>query len=308
MPRHLPPSTLSRLFVPRRPIVRLVFASALLVLLSTVLLTRALAQNQIVITKEFDFIEQGSVGAIRVTGEGLAGGVADAFERQYPFFPTAGGFAALISVEMTQRIKEYPVKVTLYSANGGTVQWEDVIKVNAGGFIAEPNFVLPRDRMNLLNPDIQANEDARLRSVYGLVTPQRFWDGPISFPLNGKIGSPFGSVRTYSDGQTRRHTGVDLSATTGVPVLASANGRVVFAQPLDIHGNHVVVDHGWGVFSAYSHFSALYVVPGQMVLQGDVLGLSGNTGRSTGPHLHWEIAVNGIWVDPLRFIRLKLPN
>jgi murein DD-endopeptidase MepM/ murein hydrolase activator NlpD len=270
--------------------------------------SRAAAQDQIVITKEFVTIDQGSVGIIKVTGGDLAGGVAVVFERQYPFFATSQGVAALISVDMLQRIKDYPIAVTLYRSDGSSLGWEDVVTVSGGGFIAESNFVLPTDRMNLLNPEVQANEDLRLRTVFGLVTPQRFWDGPVSLPLNGRLGSPFGSLRTYTDGQQRRHTGVDLSTGAGVPIAASANGRVVFARQLDIHGNHVVVDHGWGVFSAYSHLSALYVVPGQMVLQGDILGLTGNTGRSTGPHLHWEIAVNGIWVDPIRFVQIKLPN
>jgi len=270
--------------------------------------THATAQSQIVITKEFDYIEQGTVGIIKVVGTDLAGGVAVIFDRQYPFFPTSQGLACLISVDMTQRIKDYPIKVTLYQVDGNAINWEDTVKVNSGGFIAEPSFILPSNKLNLLNPVVQENEDLRLHSVYGLVTPQRFWDGPIIYPLNGRVGSPYGSVRTYNDGQSRRHSGVDLSAGMGTPVAAVANGRVVFARDLDIHGNVVVIDHGWGVYSSYSHMSAFYVVPGQMVLQGDIVGLSGNTGRSTGPHLHWEIAVNGIWLDPIRFARVKLPN
>jgi murein DD-endopeptidase MepM/ murein hydrolase activator NlpD len=270
-------------------------------------LTRVSAQQSIVINKEFQAIEQGSIGVIRVSGPDIASVEARVFDRTYPFFVTTQGFASLISVDLRQRIREYPLTIILTMTNGTAVTWEDKIKVNSGGFIAEPSFALPADRMYLLNPDIQTNEDFRLRTIYSGVTTERFWDGPVSVPMSGRFGSPFGSVRTYTDGQTRRHTGVDISAATGTLVLASSNGRVVFARPLDIHGNHVVIDHGWGIFSAYSHLSTLYVVPGQFVLQGDVIGLSGNTGRSTGPHLHWEIAVNGIWVDPVRFQQVKLP-
>lgn len=268
----------------------------------------ASAQSQIVIEKQFDWIEQGSVGIIKVTGPNLAGGVAVVFDHQYPFFSTSQGFASLISVDFRQKINDYPIKVTLYEADGSKIDWEDTIKVTSGGFIAESDFALPSNKVYLLNPDIQTNEDARILSVFSVVTPERYWDGPFNYPLNGRIGSPFGSVRTFNGGEARRHTGVDLSAAAGTPVYASANGRIVFARPMDIHGNHVIIDHGWGVFSSYSHLSALYVVPGQMVMQGDVIGLSGTTGRSTGPHLHWEIGVNGNWVDPVKFARVKLPN
>jgi murein DD-endopeptidase MepM/ murein hydrolase activator NlpD len=77
---------------------------------------------------------------------------------------------------------------------------------------------------------------------------------------------------------------------------------------MDIHGNNVIIDHGWGIYSEYAHLSQRYVVPGQFVLQGDVIGLSGNTGRSTGPHIHWEIAVGGTWVSPVEFYKTKLPQ
>jgi len=155
---------------------------------------------------------------------------------------------------------------------------------------------------------VQQSEDRRLLSTYSIVTPVRFWDGAFTMPVNGALGSPFGSWRLYNGTVQKRHTGYDLRAAFGTPVLASASGRVVLSRPLDIHGENVVIDHGWGVFSEYAHLSARYVVPGQFVLQGDVIGLSGNTGRSTGPHLHWEIAVNGIWVNPVAFTQLKLPS
>jgi len=127
-------------------------------------------------------------------------------------------------------------------------------------------------------------------------------------PVNSAFSSPFGTFRLFNDIAVRRHTGQDLHATTGTPVLASADGRVVFSRALDIHGESIIIDHGWGIFSEYSHLSARYVVPGQFFLQGDVIGLSGGTGRATGPVVHWEIAVNDNWVDPIDFMHMKLPE
>jgi murein DD-endopeptidase MepM/ murein hydrolase activator NlpD len=267
------------------------------------------AQSAIVVNMDFEFLRQGTAGVVRLSGADIAGGVIDALDRSYPFFPVTDGFAALVSVPLDQRIRrDYPMRLTVYRTDGVAVSMESVLRVESGEFVREDEFTIPSDRMFLLNMDIQYNEDARLMAIYSVVTPQRFWEGQFTYPVNAPLSSPFGSVRAYNDGSVRRHTGYDFSLTSGTPIMASASGRVVYARGLDIHGNHVVIDHGWGVFSAYSHLSQMFVVPGQPVLQGEIIGLSGNTGRSTGPHLHWEIAVNGVWVNPIAFAALRLPT
>lgn len=289
--------------------LRLVLVAAcLLAALSGAAFTRIAAQNALVITLNFEFLRQGTAGTISLTGEGVVGGVAAVFDRTFPFFPVTGGFAAVIAVPIEQRIKDYPITVTVYQAGGGSANWTGTLDVFSGEFIREPIFTIPSDKAFLLNPVIQTNEDDRLIQIYSVITAERFWEGQFKWPVNAPLTSPFGSVRDFSDGSVRRHTGYDFRLETGVPVMSTASGRVVFARNMDIHGNIIIIDHGWGVFSSYSHFSQMFVVPGQYVLQGEVLGLSGNTGRSTGPHLHWEVAVNGVWVNPIEFAKLKLPT
>ncbi|MCC7207346.1 MAG: M23 family metallopeptidase [Anaerolineae bacterium] len=301
--------TLVKHFSSLRP-ARLALAAAVLVLaLGLGVISPALSQPSIVVSMEFEYLRQGTAGVLKVSGPDLAGGVINVLDRSFPVFPVTDGFAAMIAVPIDQRIrKDYPMVLTLYRSDGSAVSYESTLRVESGEFIRESDFTLPSDRVYLLAPDIQANEDARLKAVYSVVTPNRFWEGQFKLPSNGALTSPFGSVRTYNDGSTRRHTGYDFQMTAGVPILSAASGRVVFARGMDIHGNIVIVDHGWGVFSSYSHMREMYVVPGQQVLQGEVLGESGNTGRSTGPHLHWEVAVNGIWVNPITFTGLRLPG
>jgi len=89
-------------------------------------------------------------------------------------------------------------------------------------------------------------------------------------------------------------------------VTAIASGRVMLAELMDIRGNYVAIDHGWGVYSGYAHLSEMLVVPGQWVRKGDVIGLSGVNGRSAGAHLHWEMVVGGTWIDPEQFVGLGL--
>ena len=127
-------------------------------------------------------------------------------------------------------------------------------------------------------------------------------------PLHGEFRhtSPFGSRRTYgSDPSVSAHAGEDYSAAPGTPVYAPAGGRVVLAEQLFVRGNAVVLDHGNGVFTGYWHLSELAVKPGERVNAGQLLGKVGSTGLSTGAHLHWEMRVAGLAVDPLQWVKGK---
>ena len=124
-------------------------------------------------------------------------------------------------------------------------------------------------------------------------------------PLHGEFRhtSPFGSRRTYGkDPALSAHAGEDYSALAGTPVYAPAEGTVVLAEQLFVRGNAVVLDHGNGVFTGYWHLSELDVKPGEVVAPGQLLGKVGSTGLSTGAHLHWEMRVSGMAVDPLQWL------
>jgi murein DD-endopeptidase MepM/ murein hydrolase activator NlpD len=98
------------------------------------------------------------------------------------------------------------------------------------------------------------------------------------------------------------HEGIDIAVPSGTPVRASASGTVIHAGWLGGYGNLVVIDHGDGLATAYGHNSALLVAVGQNVSQGETISLSGSTGNSTGPHVHFEVRVNGVPVDPLLYL------
>jgi murein DD-endopeptidase MepM/ murein hydrolase activator NlpD len=116
------------------------------------------------------------------------------------------------------------------------------------------------------------------------------------WPLNGPLTSPFG----YRWG--RMHEGIDISVPEGTPIRAAKAGSVIMAAYNGGYGNYTCVDHGGGLSSCYAHQSSFAVSPGDQVAQGAVIGYSGNTGSSTGPHLHFEIRVNGTAVDPLGYL------
>jgi murein DD-endopeptidase MepM/ murein hydrolase activator NlpD len=106
---------------------------------------------------------------------------------------------------------------------------------------------------------------------------------------------------------TSYHEGTDFAIPSGTPVYAPADGVVMVAEPLAVRGNAIVIDHGWGLYSGYWHLSEFKVTPGQTVKQGDLIALSGNTGLSTGAHLHWDMRVLGLNVDPMQFTRQVFP-
>jgi murein DD-endopeptidase MepM/ murein hydrolase activator NlpD len=183
------------------------------------------------------------------------------------------------------------------------------VQINPGHFNSE-TILLSADRQDLLDPNLIAAENAKLNATWSVFNPQRYWNGPFRVPVDHfiKISSPFGTRRSYGGGpMTSYHEGTDFSVPTGTPVYAPADGVVMIAETLTVRGNAVVIDHGWGVYSGLYHLSEIKVTPGQSVKQGDLIGLSGNTGLSTGAHLHWDIRIRGLNVNALLFSQLGYP-
>ncbi len=149
--------------------------------------------------------------------------------------------------------------------------------------------------------ETQRMTDLFARFDPGPFTPATRFRLPI--PPGASQTSHFGTRRTYGDSSDiSTHAGEDFGAASGTPVRAPAAGTVVLAEPLFVRGNAIVIDHGWGVMTGYWHLVEIGVRPGQKVAAGDLLGAVGSTGLSTGAHLHWEMRVQGVAVDPLQWL------
>jgi len=172
------------------------------------------------------------------------------------------------------------------------------------------HIILPPAKGKLLDPEQLARERERLAGVWTGSAERPLWDGRFVRPLSPKYGisSPFGARRSYNGGPVNSyHEGCDFVAPEETPVVAPAAGRVVLAEPLFVRGNAVIIDHGLGVHTGYWHLSSIAVKPGQWVKPGDVIGMVGTTGLSTGSHLHWELRVHGVPVNPLVWTRRVFP-
>jgi murein DD-endopeptidase MepM/ murein hydrolase activator NlpD len=161
----------------------------------------------------------------------------------------------------------------------------------------------------LLAQDIVIPEFEKVSAVWSQRTPTLYWTAVFSPPISSEYPttSPYGTRRSYNGGPyASYHEGQDFGVAAGVPVHAPGAGVVALAEQLNVRGNAVILDHGGGVYSGYWHLSEIHVTVGQAVALGDIVGLSGNTGLSTGAHLHWELRIYGIAVDPMQFVGVPL--
>ena len=172
------------------------------------------------------------------------------------------------------------------------------------GYYARQWITPPLALQDLLNPEVYFGELESLEPLRGIRTPERYWQLPLAMPLNiqPSISADFGATRSYGGVFETYHSGIDIRAWTGVPILASAPGIVVMTDTLRVRGNAVIIDHGWGLMTGYWHLSRIDVQVGQYVEKGQTIGLAGNTGLSTGAHLHWEMWVNGVAVNGLQWV------
>ncbi|TVR69418.1 MAG: M23 family metallopeptidase [Spirochaetaceae bacterium] len=185
--------------------------------------------------------------------------------------------------------------------------------------IRERPFLSEEILLNALLSDLRRTEDPlrdqESRELWDLLHQvnrgSRYHSGTFILPLEEfRRTSTFGDRRVfrYSDDQvaTSRHYGLDMAAPRGTPVRASARGRVVMAMDRIITGGSVVLEHQPGIYSIYYHLDQVDVTAGTMAEQGDQLGTVGATGLATGPHLHWEVRIGGVAVDPELFLRVPL--
>lgn len=195
----------------------------------------------------------------------------------------------------------YPLALQVNDGESVTIN----IQVVPGVFGRE-RIRLLEGRDELLDNSVETAELTVLRGVMSRFNPDRYFDGAMGLPAAAVMNSPFGSTRSYNGGEfTRVHTGADFAGIPGTPIIAPASGYVVLADDLNVRGTATVIDHGWGVYSGYWHQSARYVGVGDYVEVGQVIGAVGSSGRVSGPHLHWELWVNGTPVDPMQWVRLS---
>lgn len=276
-----------------------------IVIVPTVVSARTAPAARATITLDFRWIRQGHVGLVRVSGQDITDVRAVFQERVYYFYPENGSYVGLISADMDSEVQQQTMQVWVQYADGTSEQIDQPIEINYGEF-GRWEVNIPASLAGLLEPEVNDAEMAKLFNIFERFTPERYWVGGFDLPNTAEQIAWFGTWRLYNGTYWYRHTGLDIRVGTGTSVNAAAGGRVMLAQDMPIRGKYVLIDHGWGIYSGYAHNSELFVIPGEWVEKGQVIALSGMTGRSGGAHIHWEMAAGGVWVDPQDFLTLEL--
>jgi murein DD-endopeptidase MepM/ murein hydrolase activator NlpD len=229
------------------------------------------------------------------------------FEQKVRFAEEGGTYYGLVGIHVFIEPGLYELELTAVDSKERNTAINTGVVVEAGRFYFE-RIDVPADRTSLLDPAAIARDRERLDAARYTFSTERLWTVPLQRPCVGSISAYFGAHRSYNGRPyTSYHSGVDFRAPSGTPVYAPAAGTIVLAEPLALWGNAVVIDHGWGILTGYAHLSTIKVQVGQQVAQGELIAKVGNTGLSTGSHLHWEMWVGGTSVNGLQWLEESYP-
>ncbi len=223
-----------------------------------------------------------------------------------------GKQVALQGIHAMLEAGPYVLTLDVTQPDGTKQTFEQMVVVQPGYYPEDP--VLPVEPA-FIDPAVNDPELQKVTDLTAPASPQKLWQGIFKNP---SVSDPecstsrYGNRRTYiAEGTDEKfssfHTGFDFCGGVGLTISAPADGVVIFAGPLTVRGNATIIDHGWGIYSGIWHQSQIDVQVGQTVKAGDVIGLVGATGRVTGAHLHWEVWVNGIQVDPMDWLGNNYP-
>ncbi len=258
---------------------------------------------------------QGGTAVIRVaTTENVSLSGSLTSNKEYPlhfFSDGENNFVALQGVHAMTEPGAYPLKLKATYPDGHVESYEQMVLIVSGGYPNDPILIVDPET---LDPTTTQDEEQDLLETISQISPEKLWQGVFENPsvYEDCFTSRYGNRREYraNDGSVTYfgfHSGLDFCGGTGLAIDAAADGVVVFAAPTIVRGNATIIDHGWGVFTGYWHQSESYVQVGDHVKAGDVIGLVGATGRVTGAHLHWEVWVNQVQVNPMIWLEQEFP-
>lgn len=222
-------------------------------------------------------------------------------ERQRFWFAIAGA-----SIET--KAGTYPLELRAETVAGETLEFEKKIPVLRQHY-PQIKLTVP-GKYTAPSPEEQqeiADDKKTKDEIFKTLTPEREWQGSFAAPVEAEISDIFGVARVFNGTTQSTHLGLDFRVPAGTPVAAVNRGTVILARPLFFEGNFIVIDHGQGLMTLYLHLSKFLVKEGETVEKGQQIGISGGTGRATGPHLHLAVRWQGIYLNPETLLKLQLP-
>jgi murein DD-endopeptidase MepM/ murein hydrolase activator NlpD len=224
--------------------------------------------------------------------------------KSYPLYPVGpAAERALIGIRLDAKPGTYPLVVKRSPSSPANVELPAdpvMIEISTRTFQIE-NINFAPDKTALMQAEHRESELIHRKNQY--LTRDQQWEGVFMYPVDGPQIGDFGLKRVRNGTiDAGFHKGIDLRAAKGTPVLAANTGTIVLAQGLKAHGRTVLINHGQGVMTIYLHMQTLLVKDRQKVHKGQVIGKVGSTGLSTAPHVHFQVFVHGVPVDPKPWI------
>jgi len=230
-------------------------------------------------------------------------------DRILNFFAQDYGYVALQGIHAMTPPGLYPLTLEGKLPSGESFAFSQNVLIQDANFPYDPSLQV--DPVTV-DPAVTVPESELWASLGVPVTPEKMWNELFASPVPPEFTecwpSLFGNRRSYNgSAYDYFHSGLDFCGQIGTELYASAPGKIVYTGSLTVRGGVVVIDHGWGVYTAYDHLSKILIQSGDMVQPGQLIGLGGDTGRTTGPHLHWEVWVGGVQVNPADWLNRSFP-
>ena len=246
---------------------------------------------------------QGRTFTVHITSDPIVSAELVFGGKTIRFYGTKGALSAVVGVNVFTDPGWRPLRINATDGSGKTVTEDFNIKIKKSFFPSDKMLFPPGKQARLVASKIKTDQD-ELSEMLKVETPKKLWSGKFLMPINGRITSAFGTYRLYNGRRLGDHRGTDIGGNpVGAKIKAANSGIVVFSKLLPTIGSVIVIDHGQGICSVYMHMSKTLVAVGEKVVKGQFIGKIGNTGLSTGPHLHFGVSVHDTRVDPLEWVR-----
>jgi len=256
-------------------------------------------------------LKQGGLGLVTVTGDGPISSAVGSFDGRTVYLNPASSeseYRGFVSAHLQTDPKDARLRIEIAYADGTSEVISRTIAIVDGDY--ETQYLTLDSSWTSYDAETLARiqrENNIIGALFKTETPDKLWAEPFMMPLTGRITSGFG-LRRYINGEPRApHSGIDISAVTGTPILAANDGRAVLVMDMFFSGLSLFIDHGQGLYTMYFHLSDVLVEEGDDVRQGDVVALVGATGRVTGAHLHFGVRHTNNKVDPWDLVNAFTP-
>jgi murein DD-endopeptidase MepM/ murein hydrolase activator NlpD len=255
-------------------------------------------------------VTQGGIYVVTLSGDDTVISARGIFARRNVYFnPTgvSGSFTGLLGVDLAASPEVRTLVVTVKKSNGTTETLTRSITIVRGKFYVQ-RLTLDEKWVSYDDATLKRieHETGVVTALYATESPRRLWSEPFMMPLIGGITGAFGVARYINGEPSSSHSGIDIAAVTGTPVVAANNGTVALVMDMFYSGLSLFIDHGQGLYTMYFHLSDVLVTGGESVTRGQAIALVGATGRVTGAHLHFGARLNYNKVNPAELMGLPV--